>query len=122
LTAQAIKRISGRRLSDDEAMAVVEKHVAESALQVALNALRQLQGSVPVPARRTAGIWIRPKAQQRADEAKARHERAVAVMTEAVEILKTGRVPPLFAHLLPPKAPVIHEGPDRFEVDQEAET
>jgi hypothetical protein len=114
---EAVRRVPGRQLSDDEAMAVVEKHVAESALPIALNALRQLQGSVPAPARKTAGIWIRPKAQAKADERKARHERAVAALTEACDALKAGHVPAMFAHLLPAKAPVIHEGRDKFEAD-----
>jgi hypothetical protein len=113
----AVKRIPGRQLSDDEAMAVVERHVAENALPIALNALRQLQGAVPAPARKTAGIWIRPKAQAKADARKATHERAVSALVEAVETLKAGRVPPMFAHLLPARAPVIHEGRDRFEAD-----
>jgi hypothetical protein len=117
LVQAAVKRLPGRQLSAQEAEAVVERHVAEAALPIALNALRQLQGQVPQPARRTAGLWLRPKAQEAADRAKAAHDDAVAQLEAAVAQLQSGTVPPMFRHMMPATMPVIHEGRDGHVAD-----
>lgn len=117
LVQAAVKRLPGRQLSAKEAEAVVEKHVAEAALPIAQNALHQLQGQVPQPARRTAGIWLRPKAVETANRAKAAHDDAVARLEAAVAQLQSGTVPPMFRHMMPETMPVIHEGRDGHVAD-----
>jgi hypothetical protein len=110
----AVHRVPGRQLSDDEAMAVIEKHVAENMIPLAINMLRQLQAAVPAPPRKTVGLWVKKKSQVSADARKAAHAGAVVSLQDAIARLQSGVVPPMFRHLLPVKAPVINEGKDRF--------
>ena len=115
----AVRRVPGRQLTEAEAMAVVEKHVAQAALPMAQRVLAQLKASPPGPPRKTLGLWAKKTAVVDADKAKKAHEAAIAQLELSIVTLRNGKVPPMFQHLMPPVAPLLHDGPDRFEVDYE---
>lgn len=113
----AVKRIPGPQLSEADAMAVIEKHVAAAALPIAQHALANLVARKPAPARKTAGLWVKKKDKVQAAATKDDHANAVVQLEAAIVALKAGKVPVLFKHMLPARPPTMTEGRDSFVPD-----
>ena len=112
----AVRRLPSTQLGDQDALAAVEKSIAANLHPRAANMLRKLKEQVPGPPKKTLGLWAKTGAKVEASTAKAQHALAVAALESAVDHLSRGRVPPMFAHLVPKVAPVVHSGPDAYEV------
>jgi hypothetical protein len=112
-----VRRLPAGQLPDADAMAVVEKAVAANLHPRAANMLRKLKEQIPGPPKKTLGLWAKRGVKQEADDQAAKHGLAVAALESAVDHLSRGKVPPMFAHLMPARAPVIGSGPDQFVVN-----
>ena len=114
---QSVRRLPASPLDDAAAMAAVEKAVAANLHPRAANMLRKLKEQVPGPPKKTLGLWAKKEAKREAVDHKAQHALAVAQLESAVDHLSRGKVPPMFAHLMPARAPVVASGPDQFVVE-----
>ena len=112
----AVRRLPSSPLDDAAAMAAVEKAVAANLHPRAANMLRKLKEQVPGPPKKTLGLWAKKEAKREAVDHRAQHALAVAALESAVDHLSRGKVPPMFAHLMPARAPTIASGPDQFVV------
>lgn len=112
----SVLRLPSSPLDDAAAMAAVETALAANLHPRAVNMLRRLKEQVPGPPKKTLGLWAKKEAKREAVDHKAQHALAVAQLESAVDHLSRGKVPPMFAHLMPTKAPVIASGPDQFIV------
>jgi hypothetical protein len=115
---QAVRRLVASRLDDARAMAEVEKHLAANLHPRAAHMLRQLKAQVPGGPKKTLGLWAKKDAKREAAEQASQHALAVAALESAVDHLSRGKVPVMFAHLMPSKAPVIASGPDKFVIEE----
>ncbi len=113
---QAVRRLPANPLDDAAAMAAIEKALAANLHPRAANMLRRLKEQVPGPPKKTLGLWAKKEAKREAVDHRAQHALAVAQLESAVDHLSRGKVPPMFAHLMPARAPVIGSGPDQFVV------
>jgi len=112
----AVRRLPSQPLDDAAAVAEVERHLAANLHPRAANMLLQLKAQVPQAPRKTLGLWAKKDAKREAVDLQAQHALSVAALESAVDHLSRGKVPPMFAHLMPAMAPVIHAGPDQFQV------
>ena len=113
----AVRRLPSSPLDDAAAMAAVEKAVAANLHPRAANMLRKLKEQVPGPPKKTLGLWAKKEAKREAVDHRAQHALAVAALESAVDHLSRGKVPAMFAHLMPARAPVIGSGLDTFVID-----
>ena len=113
---QSVRRFPSAPLDNQAAMAAVEQAVAANLHPRAANMLRKLREQVPGPPKKTLGLWAKTGAKREAVDHKAQHALAVAALESAVDHLSRGKVPPMFAHLMPARAPTIASGPDQFVV------
>jgi transcription initiation factor TFIIIB Brf1 subunit/transcription initiation factor TFIIB len=113
-----VRRLPGNPLNSEAAMAEVEKHLAANLHPRAANMLRQLKASAPEAPKKTLGLWAKKSVVRESVDLKAQHALQVAALESAVDHLSRGKVPPMFAHLMPRVAPVIHNGPDVFIVEE----
>ena len=113
---QSVRRLPSAPLDDQAAMAAVEQAVAANLHPRAANMLRKLREQVPGPPKKTLGLWAKTGAKREAVDHKAQHALAVAALESAVDHLSRGKVPPMFAHLMPARAPVVASGVDQFVV------
>ena len=112
----AVRRFPSSPLDDAAAMAAVEKAVAANLHPRAANMLRRLKEQVPLTPKKVLGLWAKKEAKREAVDHRAQHALAVAALESAVDHLSRGKVPLMFAHLMPAKAPVIGSGVDQFQV------
>ena len=113
----AVRRLPSSPLDDAAAMAAVETALAANLHPRAADMLRQLKEQVPGPPKKTLGLWAKQEAKREAVDHRAQHALAVAQLESAVDHLSRGKVPPMFAHLMPTRAPVVASGVDRFVVN-----
>ena len=113
----SVLRLPSSPLDDAAAMAAVEKAIAANLHPRAASMLRKLKEQVPGPPKKTLGLWAKKEAKREAVDHKAQHALAVAQLESAVDHLSRGKVPPMFAHLMPKTAPTIASGPDQFVVN-----
>lgn len=113
---QSVRRLPAPQLDDAASLAEVEKHLAANLHPRAANMLRQLRAQVPQAPKKTLGLWAKKAVKRDAASAAEQHALSVAALESAVDHLSRGKVPAMFAHLMPKKAPLIASGPDAFEV------
>ena len=113
---QSVRRLPATPMLDAEALATIEKHLAQNLHPRAANMLRQLKASVTAPPKKTLGLWTKKTVKREVAEQASQHALAVASLESAVDHLSRGKVPAMFAHLMPKVAPTISSGPDQFQI------
>lgn len=113
---QSVRRLPATQLDDAQALATIEKHLAANLHPRAANMLRQLKASVTAPPKKTLGLWTKKTVKREVAEQASQHALSVAALESAVDHLSRGKVPAMFAHLMPAKAPMIGSGPDQFQI------
>lgn len=111
-----VRRLPSPPLDDAAALAEVEKHLAQNLHPRAANMLRQLKAQVPVPTKKSLGLWAKKSVVKESVDLKAQHALSVAALESAVDHLGRGKVPAMFVHLMPARAPVVASGPDQFQI------
>lgn len=113
---QFVCRLPATQLPDADALATIEKHLAANLHPRAANMLRQLKAQVTSAPRKTLGLWTKKTVKREVAEQASQHALSVAALESAVDHLSRGKVPAMFAHLMPTKAPTIASGPDQFKI------
>jgi hypothetical protein len=113
-----VRRLPANPLDEAKAMAEVEKHLAANLHPRAANMLRQLKAQVTATPRKTLGLWTKKTVKREVAEQASQHALAVASLESVVDHLSRGKVPAMFAHLMPTVAPVISSGPDQFVIER----